>query len=364
MARKPKQVREHDADANTPSELFSPEPEQADAPSGDEPTTDKDTAAGSDDGAEGPSGGPQQETSAEGAAPEQATQPAQQPEEPVYYEFSGQRYTRDQLTDEKLRDIEQTLRQFPHVQRLHAEDKQKIEALMAENAKYREALARLGQPQPQQAAAQQAQETKPITPEEWMKARSETVQKLVKGGWLTQDSVDLAPDMAALIAGIAEAYFALAQRNDAFESAVVSTYQQNLYPLIRSVSEAAEFQQVSGFLNQLDSTLAEIGESGPHFEGLKDPQNRMKFVEHLAKTVDPDIERLQGPQAKEFLTAQYIAYNQAAILDAIAKATASASAKPTPPVTSPDVTGEGGSPRRPSVVGQQNADIAAIFSKG
>lgn len=203
----------------------------------------------------------------------------EEPEEPTF-KYKGKEYKVSDLeTDADLRaKVFTSAEQHTHFQALH----EKTQATVAEQARQIEEL-RAAEVARQQAIqqAQEAESRPVVKPETLTAAYKDSVESLVKDGWIEDDISTLYPNA---VAGV------VAMRDELMVR--VSQLEEALGQVIggQQVTEAKTVQQtVHGKLNSIFDSLAE---EGGIFAPLESPETRQKFLTKVSEELNPEIGQL------------------------------------------------------------------------
>ena len=215
-----------DVGAMTPAELYTrrAKPAQADPPK-EEPSAPQEQTAVEGHAEQQPDAQPETPKDDKKAKPkpEKREKPAEKADAPPEFRriklHNGAEVDVPAQYAEQVEDAVQTARQFIPLQRKHQE---MLEALAA-----------------QQSRPPQTEQT-PVAPEDAKKAFSEamapTVKRLVDGGFLSADTVEINPDVANVIA-------LLVQRQahaEAFQQQAMGFYNTAVVPLFQGAAEARQ----------------------------------------------------------------------------------------------------------------------------
>ena len=352
------------ADASTPAELFEAPTIPAQPPTGEQAAESSTTPVAATEPGQGeerqettPASGKQPAEGGEGKAP---TTPAPEPVKIVLHGPDGQakEYTPEELiaNPDLLRRMGTQAEQQRHFQKLSEDRAAEVKRLEAEKAELMTRLAP-AQPRPDQPGAQPP----PFSIEKWREEIQPTVQHLVKQGALSEETVELFPELATLVAALVQSDTMRSLDMVDFQNAVLQVYNKQLLPLFTGIGQVSEQQQVEGFVHKVHRDMESLASKGPFFESLKDPGTRETFLNYLAQRVNPETSILEGADALDFLEAQFIAFQRDPIMKALSEASAAKMrVAETQRRTAPGETGGARAPSAP--VG--NPDIAEVFAKG
>ncbi len=334
-----------DVGAMTPAELYTrrAKPAQADPPK-EEPSAPQEQTAVEGHAEQQPDAQPETPKDDKKAKPkpEKREKPAEKADAPPEFRriklHNGAEVDVPAQYAEQVEDAVQTARQFIPLQRKHQE---MLEALAA-----------------QQSRPPQTEQT-PVAPEDAKKAFSEamapTVKRLVDGGFLSADTVEINPDVANVIA-------LLVQRQahaEAFQQQAMGFYNTAVVPLFQGAAEARQRAAAEGALAALDTRIAGLS-SRPHeaFKSLGEPDTREGFIRYLAQYVNPTAQQIED---EEFLAKQFVAYQGDAILATVAELSAQRQRQ-----AGVDARGRGGEPSgarvaKPAQAEGRFPDITSYF---
>lgn len=227
-----------------------------------------------------------QDAAAQSSPPTAPVTPAPVPDD-TFIELDGRKFNRNA--------VEQTLRQFPHLQRLYVEQKQREDQFKSQQeAAQRDAQAPQMQPRQMQAQLRAAYDG--------------AVAKAVQDGVIEEDFATLYPDLAVNMLLNRDALVA-------FGNQVKSIAEE-----IRQYKSNIGAERVkSDVLNN----MVALSTTDPAMSKLSDESERTGFFQYLVQ-LSPRREQLTDP---EFYRAQYVAFHGNDFLSAATAAQAAAKAK-------------------------------------
>lgn len=208
------------------------------------------------------------------------------------YKVKGVDYTLDELREKGLlQDVIQSAEQFPHIQKKYMD--------LLEKEKGKEAVTAAPKPPeltPRQIFAKVRQVYAPVI-EAMIKAD-------IEEGLIEPDGVDLYPNL------VRNAYTRIFYQEDRIQELI-----QRVNELTALSNRHVMAENNTAMRQIVNGHLDKIQEKGELFTPLKDGSVREGFYEYLVE-LDPKREQLTGEKAEDYLKAQWLAYNAAAIEEA------------------------------------------------
>lgn len=262
--------------------------------------------------------------------------------------WTGREITAAELATnpELVEDIIQTANQFPNLQRKHVEMLEALAKQTTAKPDGKPAERPPTEPEPKAMSIDEAREA-------FVKEMTPKVGILVERGLLTQDTVDVNPDLATLAAYLIQQD----QRRQAFEAEVNKAWVNLFVPMFKAAEEAYGSQQQREKDVKLETRLTALASSHSALKPLGDTEVRSSYIRHLRETVKAEDEAMDD----RFLMGQFLAFQADPMLQALATV-AEARDKQVARDTK-RATGDGGGPAKTKVPGK-NADIKDLFSGG
>ena len=262
--------------------------------------------------------------------------------------WTGREITAAELATnpELVEDIIQTANQFPNLQRKHVEMLEALAKQATAKPDGKPAERPTTEPEPKALTVEEARE-------DFVKQMQPLVGTLVERGLLTQDTVDVNPDLATLAAYLIRQD----QRRQAFEAEVNKAWKDLFVPMFKAAEEAYGSQQQREKDVKLETRLTALASSHSALKPLGDTEVRSSYIRHLRETVKAEDEAMDD----RFLMGQFLAFQADPMLQALATVAEARDKQATRDTKR--ATGDGGGPAKTKVPGK-NADIKDLFSGG
>ena len=262
--------------------------------------------------------------------------------------WTGREITAAELATnpELVEDIIQTANQFPNLQRKHVEMLEALAKQTTAKPDGKPAERPPTEPEPKAMSIDEAREA-------FVKEMTPKVGILVERGLLTQDTVDVNPDLATLAAYLIQQD----QRRQAFEAEVNKAWVNLFVPMFKAAEEAYGSQQQREKDVKLETRLTALASSHSALKPLGDTEVRSSYIRHLRETVKAEDEAMDD----RFLSGQFLAFQADPMLQALATVAEARDKQATRDTKR--ATGDGGGPAKTKAPGK-NADIKDLFSGG
>ena len=338
-------------DADSPAALFAksdPRPTPTEEPI--EANPDEEPGKTDDQSTKEPDGTTEPEVETE--SPEGKEKPPDAKVETVapkkYKLWTGREITAAELATnpELVEDIIQTANQFPNLQRKHVEMLETLARQATAKPEPKPAERPTTEPEPKALTVEEARE-------DFVKQMQPLVGTLVERGLLTQDTVDVNPDLAVLAAYLIRQD----QNRQAFQTEVEKAWTNLFVPMFKAAEEAYGGQQQRERDAKLETRLTGLASSHSALKPLGDTEVRSSYIRHLRETVKAEDDAMDD----RFLMGQFLAFQADPMLQALATV---AEARDKQAIRDTKrATGDGGGPAKSKVVAK-NADIKDLFSGG
>lgn len=235
--------------------------------------------------------------------------------------FRGEEYSLSDLQKDPklLENLVTAANQQTNYQRLHDEDKNRLQEMQDRIAQIEAHRAQQLAEAERAAQERQAQEQQkpPATPEEVAEAYKPALKKLVKEGWIEEDVEELYPNAAIGLLTMRDELF---QRMTMLERAVGVVGE-----FFQESQQKQQVEQAESVMGRITGYLSDLSKEGDIYAPLADPEKQKEFLSTIRDRLNPPIKMLlENP---DIMREYWIGANHQALLESVQKVKQSESAK-------------------------------------